>query len=233
MRRGGPGCSSQLPEAGRLGLPGTIPSHHCLGAPGMSSTLFQKPIFLASTSLPNPCSLGRLLGFSITGKTPLLLTVAQVPLIAKNVTQNQKIIQYPFHLPESNPHLSFLPYLYFSFPSPNPIHFFPNLSLLWSLCISSSPLLSILRRPPKSLALPTPERALPFLPLPRQMSSSTGAARPPPPLNPCPPTVRNSSAHLSIKAKCKLPAEHRGSEPFHGPLRGSPSPRLPDLTCSR
>lgn len=54
VRRGGPGCSSQLPEAGRLGLPGTIPSHHCLGSPGLSSTLFQKPIFLASTSLPNP-----------------------------------------------------------------------------------------------------------------------------------------------------------------------------------
>lgn len=169
----------------------------------------------------------------------MLLTVAQVPLAAKNVTQNRKIIQYPFHLPESNPYLSLFPYLYFSFPSPSPIHFFPNLSLLWSLPFStlphSSPLLSIysaaLQSPWLSPLLKT--RALPFLPLPRQVSSSTGAARPPPPLNPCPPTVRNSSAHLSIKAKCKLPAEHRGSEPFHGPLRGSPSPCLPDLTCSR
>lgn len=32
--RGGPGCSSQLPGAGRLGLPGPIPSHRCLGAAG-------------------------------------------------------------------------------------------------------------------------------------------------------------------------------------------------------
>lgn len=107
------------------------------------------------------------------------MTVAQVPLIAKNVTQNRKIIQYPFHLPESNPHLSFLPYLYFSFPSPNSIHFFPNLSLLWSLCISSSPLLSILRRPPKSLALPTPENSGSTLSAPPQTSVQLHGGSPP------------------------------------------------------
>ncbi|KAM7322141.1 hypothetical protein ACRRTK_018982 [Alexandromys fortis] len=67
-----------------------------------------------------------------------------------------------------------------------------------------------------------------------QVSDSTGAAGPPPAagLNLCPPTVRSSSAHLSIKAKCKLPAERRGSEPFLGPLRGSPNPCLPDLRSS-
>lgn len=104
VRRGEPGCSSQLPEAGRLGLPGTIPSHLCLGVLGVGEDVF--PLIpeahlprLYLTSKPFR-SLGRLLGFSITGKTPLLLTVAQVPLPAKNVTRKRKIIQYPFHLPE-------------------------------------------------------------------------------------------------------------------------------------
>lgn len=42
VSRGGPGCSSQLPEAGRLGLPGTIPSHHCLGAHRQIHPLFSR-----------------------------------------------------------------------------------------------------------------------------------------------------------------------------------------------
>lgn len=94
------------------------------------------------------------------------------------------------------------------------------------------PLQSPLRRPPKSLALPTPASST--LSAPPQTSVQLHGGSPPAALlYPCPPTVRSSSAHLSIKAKCKLPAERRGSEPFHGPLRGSPSPCLPDLTCSR
>lgn len=108
VRRGEPGCSSQLPPRGRAsGAPGDDPLPPLSGHIGHVLPLLPEAYLsrLYLTSKPFN-SLGRLLGFSITRKTPLLLTVAQAPLPAKNVTQNRKIIQYPFHLPESNPHLS-------------------------------------------------------------------------------------------------------------------------------
>lgn len=241
VKRGGPRCSSQLPGAGRLGLPGPDPLPPLSGRiRHVESSPPPPPIFLASASLRNePFSSSWPVTWLFDHRENTLISDSRprfpsLPKISRKTGKQSST--YPIFTIRS-PSLSLL-YRYFGFQFPKSIHFLPN--LLWSLPFSTffSPPLFPLLSPPSHVP-DSPHsgklRSLPSLPLPRQVSDSTGAAGPSPAarLNPCPPTVRSSSAHLSIKAKCKLPAERRGSEPFLGPLRGSTNLCLPDLTRSR
>lgn len=241
VRRGGPGCSSQLPGAGRLGLPGPIPSHRCLGAAGTSSPHHHHhhPHLRRSASLrKEPFSSPWPVTWLFDHRENTLISDSRsrfpsLPKISRKTgKQSSTCPIFQNQIPIS------LLYRYLAPSSQNPFISSPTFcGLCLSLLFFFPPLFPLLSPPshvpdsPYSGKL----RSLPSLPLPKQVSDSTGAAGPPPAagLNLCPPTVRSSSAHLSIKAKCKLPAERRGSEPFLGPLRGSPNPCLPDLRSSR
>lgn len=230
-------ASSQ--EQGAWGSRGRSPPTSVWAHPARR-VLTPAPIFLASASLrKEPFSSSWPVTWLFDHRENTLISDSRprFPSLPKILHKTGKQSStYPIFRIRS-PSLSLL-YRYFGSQFPKSIHFLPN--LLWSLPFStffSPPLFSLLSPPshvpdsPHSRKL----RSLPSLPLPRQVSDSTGAAGSSPAarLNPCPPTVRSSSAHLSIKAKCKLPAERRGSEPFLGPLRGSPNLCLPDLIRSR
>lgn len=101
VRRGGPGCSSQLAPRGRAsGAPGDDPLPPLSGHTGhVLPPLPEAYLSLLYLTSKPFSSLGRLLGFSITGKTPLLLTVAQVPLPAKKYHRKPK--NNPVPIPSS------------------------------------------------------------------------------------------------------------------------------------
>lgn len=152
----------------------------------------------------------------------------------KKVIQKRKIIQFlfPFRsrrvsasLPVSSsfsprpfPHL-------WSAPLSLSLLLFALLSFLFlPLAFSLLPPLLPHPHPPPRLSSLSGAPVLPSVPPQRRVSRSSRGSRPP--LLPCPPTVRGSSSHLPIKAKCMLPAA--GAEHFPGPLlrepRASPGP---------